>query len=84
MPISELSSKDLMLDACFQKWALQAGNSECQIWSILYEELPEMREKIDEAKTLLQRIYRAINDEIDEDAEKIWKRIKMQTDPEKE
>lgn len=43
-----------------------------------------MREKIDEAKTLLQRIYRVINDEIDEDAEKIWKRIKMQIDPDKE
>ncbi|HQH41738.1 MAG TPA: hypothetical protein PLC81_06640 [Bacteroidales bacterium] len=84
MPISELSSKDLMLDACFQKWALQSGNSDCRIWSILYEELPEMREKIDEAKTLLQRIYRVINDEIDEDAEKIWKRIKMQIDPDKE
>lgn len=73
-----------MFDTCFQQWAFHPEESDCMIWCHVYEEFPEIRENIDEAKDMLRNIYRALEEEMDEDLKRVWKQIEDEIDRDKE
>jgi hypothetical protein len=69
------SIKDFLLDETFQKWVLKQGSSIDAHWE-RKENIPKDNiELAEEAKSVLQRIRMALENEVEDDMEDVWTRI---------